>query len=779
MNLHTGQVITRNRIWERPLTDLVIQTVEQMAADQGITSLKLTGRNKVPIYPADWIAGVEYDENDEEIEIDDVDYEANDNYDDEVLDDEDEYDRIDPDEIDDLINDQDMNEYANPNQQDEEEELEEHEEQEPDVEDDEPIPQENPITDDEDDNTVATESSRPARERREPDRLTFVQEPTKRVTFEGDKWQKLEQCHNLVAQVHPNPEMDRTYTPETAKMFARIMTDINSQATIQGAAFAQQYSVQRGLKKFGQRGAEAATKEMDQLHRRNCFTPIDVATMTVDERQKTVNALMFLGEKRDKSVKGRMVYNGKPTREWLSREDSTSPTAALESIMLTAIVDAKEGRDVMTCDIPNAFIQTRLPNIETTSERVIMKITGVLVDLLVDISPEVYGPYVVYDKQKKALYVQVLRGLYGMLVAALLWYNDFRKGLEDKGYVFNPYDPCVANKLIDKLRHTVRFHVDDLMCSHMDPRVNDDFEEWLNHMYGSHGKVTTTRGGIHEYLGMTFDFTEKGKVKIDMIDYMEAMVDEFPMNFKPNETAPSPAAGDLFAEGEGDDLETQRSETFHKFVAKGLFACKRARPDIHPTIAVLSTRVKKPNEDDWMKLHRLLKYINGTRKDKLILSADNLHVIKWYVDCAFAVHPDFRSHTGGNMTYGQGTPVSMSRKQKLNTRSSTEAELVGPDDLSTLILWTRLFMEAQGYEIEKNILYQDNKSTILLERNGKKSSGKRTRALNIRYFFLTDQIQKGNLTVEYRPTTEMVADYFSKPLQGKLFQKFRKSIMGH
>jgi hypothetical protein len=115
------------------------------------------------------------------------------------------------------------------------------------------------------------------------------------------------------------------------------------------------------------------------------------------------------------------------------------------------------------------------------------------------------------------------------------------------------------------------------------------------------------------------------------------------------------------------------------------------------SIAVLSTRVKKRNEqDDWRKLDCLLKYINGSQKDKLILSTDDLHVIKWYVDCAFAVHPDFRSHTGGNMTYGHGTPMSMSRKQKLNTQSSTEAELVGPDDLSTLILLTKLFMEEQA-----------------------------------------------------------------------------------
>ena len=88
-------------------------------------------------------------------------------------------------------------------------------------------------------------------------------------------------------------------------------------------------------------------------------------------------------------------------------------------------------------------------------------------------------------------------------------------------------------------------------------------------------------------------------------------------------------------------------------------------------------------------------------------------------------------------------------------------------------------MEAQGYEVKDNILYQDNKSTILLLENGKRSSGKRTRHMNIRYFFLTDQIEKGNLRVEYCPTTEMIGDFFTKPLQGKLFLKFKKQIMGH
>jgi hypothetical protein len=264
-----------------------------------------------------------------------------------------------------------------------------------------------------------------------------------------------------------------------------------------------------------------------------------------------------------------------------------------------------------------------------------------------------------------------------------------------------------------------------------------------------------------------------------MIDYITAMVEDFSIDYKPEDKATTPAAEDLFAAGDSKKLPKEQAEEYHTFVAKALFACRRARPDIHLAVAVLCTRVKSPNHDDWTKLCRMLKFCNGTLQDKLILSADDLHTIKWHVDSAFAVHPDFKSHTGGTMTYGQGVPQSISRKQKINTRSSTESELVGADDSSVMVLWTVEFVEAQGYEIKKNILYQDNKSTILLENNGKRSSGKRTRAFNIRYFFLTDQIAKGKVSIEYCPTQEMVGDYMTKPLQGHLFKKFRRAIMGH
>jgi hypothetical protein len=127
---------------------------------------------------------------------------------------------------------------------------------------------------------------------------------------------------------------------------------------------------------------------------------------------------------------------------------------------------------------------------------------------------------------------------------------------------------------------------------------------------------------------------------------------------------------------------------------------------------------------------------------------------------------------------GHGSIISTSCIQKINTKSSATAELVGVDDMSTMMLWTKLFLEEQGYTIEQNILYQDNKSAMLLEKNGKRSSSQRTRAMNIRYFFITDQIEKGNMQVKYCPTNEMVADFFTKPVCGPKFYRFKALVMG-
>ncbi len=98
-------------------------------------------------------------------------------------------------------------------------------------------------------------------------------------------------------------------------------------------------------------------------------------------------------------------------------------------------------------------------------------------------------------------------------------------------------------------------------------------------------------------------------------------------------------------------------------------------------IAFLTTRVREPNEDDWRKLEHLVEYFKSTTEMPLILGGDATGVLKWYVDASFAVHSNMRGHTGAGLTMGRGFPIVSSTKQKLNTRSSTESELVGVDDM--------------------------------------------------------------------------------------------------
>ena len=242
--------------------------------------------------------------------------------------------------------------------------------------------------------------------------------------------------------------------------------------------------------------------------------------------------------------------------------------------------------------------------------------------------------------------------------------------------------------------------------------------------------------------------------------------------------SPTPAAAHLFNVSENPiPLGQKDAEIFHHFVAKALFLCKRARPDIQTAVAFLSTRVKNPDKDNYKKLSKLVQYLRATKDLVLTLEPDNLHVIKWWVDASFAVHTNMKSHAGGAMSLGKGVSYGTSTRQKLNTKSSTEAELVGVNDVMPQVLWTRYFMKAQDYKVHGNILYQDNQSTILLANNGRGSSSKRTLHINIRYFFITDRIASKEVHVEYCPTGDMIADFFSKPLQGTLFRKLRDFIL--
>ena len=321
------------------------------------------------------------------------------------------------------------------------------------------------------------------------------------------------------------------------------------------------------------------------------------------------------------------------------------------------------------------------------------------------------------------------------------------------------------------------WYVDDTKISHLDHKVVSGV---IRSLEGVFGKMTVDRGKSHKFVGMNFELLENGRLKILMKDYLEECIESFEkidgtIGIKPN----SPGGHDLFEVNESSKrLNVNKSEMFHHLVAKLLFVTKRARLDIEPTISFLCTRVTKSSDEDWLKLKRLLGYLKVTLDMPRLIGADSLSIVQSWADASYAVHPDMKGHTGGVTSFGHGLTHTECSKQKINTKSSTESEIVAASDYLAHTVWLAGFMKEQGYPLSRKLFYQDNMSAIQIEKNGSVSSGKKSRHINIRYFFIKDILKREGIDVKHCPTERMIADFLTKPLQGKLFKYLRDIIMG-
>jgi hypothetical protein len=128
------------------------------------------------------------------------------------------------------------------------------------------------------------------------------------------------------------------------------------------------------------------------------------------------------------------------------------------------------------------------------------------------------------------------------------------------------------------------------------------------------------------------------------------------------------------------------------------------------------------------------------------------------------------------ITIGSGAIHAKSSKQKINSKSSSETELIGLSDYSSQVIWTQHFLVSQGYSLDPATIFQDNTSTMSMVKKGH-PMGEVTRHINIRYYFIKDQIEQGKVQLQYLPTGEMVADILTKPLQGALFKHLREKLL--
>jgi histone deacetylase 1/2 len=490
---------------------------------------------------------------------------------------------------------------------------------------------------------------------------------------------------------------------------------------------------------------------MQQLLDKEVFIGVQYNNLSKEQKKKIIRSHLFLKEKFlsngsfDK-LKSRFVAGGDMQDKTLY-DDVSSPTASLTSVFITSLIAAHEKRHVVTADIAGAYL-----NASIDTQEVLMRIDPLMSAIICKLDPS----FIPFLSDKGSLVVQLKKALYGCIESAQLWYNHLTTTLMNYGYTINEHDICVMNKEIDGQQITVVIYVDDLMITSTNKSHIDDLLSYLTEQYKS---ITINDGVIHSYLGMSLDFSNDKQVKITMAGYINELLKQ---HYVEGITT-TPANLNLFKiNTNSKSLNNNERENFHSIVAKLLYLAKRVRADILVSTIFLTTRVNNPTEEDWSKLERILKYLNGTRDIGIILSAVHGINIFAYVDAAFGCHSDYKGHTGGFISLGQGPVHVKSSKQKLVTKSSTESELVGLSDYASQVIWTYYFLQSQGYNLEDPaIVYQDNKSAMALMAliNKGHSTSERTRHINIRYFFLKDRIDKNEIKIEFVSTKNMIADF--------------------
>ena len=371
-------------------------------------------------------------------------------------------------------------------------------------------------------------------------------------------------------------------------------------------------------------------------------------------------------------IKARIVCDG---RDQIYLEDAWSPTGKLDSIFVS--LTCKKYRYVMVIDVKGAYLEA------TMDENVYMTFDPTLTAIILEIYPEM-KEYVEYGR----LSVQVMKALYGCKQSGKLWYLHLTNVLTELGFLFHPLDPCVMTRGST----VVTIYVDDMLLLSTDEEPLKEIEVYLKRKFQ---EIKCELTNEFSYLGMHITIRED-KVIISMKKFIDDFLKLYGNLSTRNYVTPTTMK---FCEIDmkAPLLGEKRKKIFHTIIAKLLYLSKRVRLDLLFSVTFLSTRVKSPTEDDWCKLVRIIGHLQATHTFYRVLRRQsNVPRLEHYVDAAFGVHSDGKSHTGSCIFWNDTCLSVSSTKQKMVAKDSTEAELIGLSDKLNDVLWMTEFLEGLG-----------------------------------------------------------------------------------
>ena len=464
-----------------------------------------------------------------------------------------------------------------------------------------------------------------------------------------------------------------------------------------------------------------------------------------------------------KKLKFRIVPQGHLLdRSLYEPKETTSPTVSMESIFACINIAAYENRKGFTMDIPGAYL-----NADLKDKHVVRFPRDLAAEYIL-----LYPAFTNFLQEDGTLLMLIEKALYGLVESSALWYEEIKSFLLALGYEIHPSDMGVFQKRDGKNTITICLWVDDFLGFSTSKSLIEDLQSAVVARFGD---ARFDDGETLNYIGMTITQSKNGVIIVKQKEYIKKIVADSGVL----KTSTSPNHPNIMKK-KTPDVRPLHTQTYYlSLLMSAMFLAKRTRPDILAPVCILATRVQAPDEEDMTSLLRVYEYLKGTCDMGIRYKPESLELVYW-IDASYNLHQDSRGHSGIVATVGkQNAPIFVrSQKQKLHTRSSTEAELVATDEGVLHLLWLILVFDFLGYPQRPVTVYQDNCSTMRVCQTGQSKSG-RLKHMVVRYNFIHGQQEAKNITFEYVRSADMLADIISKPVDSITFMRLRKRLLNN
>lgn len=348
------------------------------------------------------------------------------------------------------------------------------------------------------------------------------------------------------------------------------------------------------------------------------------------------------------------------------------------------------------------------------------------------------------------------RSLYGLKQSARVWNKVLHQVLIDAGYIQSQNDPCLYTISVQGKFCYILIYVDDLIVASKHNELLISCEKILKDKF-----PIKNLGNIQNYLGLHIKRDKDGNFAINQTKYINKVIN----NFGLSEAKSSPIPISVSYE-KGDDSEILiNNEKYQQLIGCLLYISVNTRPDISASVSILAQKVLKPNSEDWNELKRILRYLKGTANYSLVLGrTDSCEELIGYADANWAESRLDRKSNSGFVFKFLGGVVSWScKRQTCVALSSTEAEFIALSEACKEAQWIRRILEdLHQPQHSPTLIYEDNQSCLKLIEE--EHFSRRSKHIDVRYYFVKDYIDKGLVSCKYCSTENMIADLLTKPL---------------